>query len=42
MSPTGFVTYSYKLEADTLWMTNQKTQNGPVQNPTTYKYTRVE
>jgi len=42
MSPTVFVTYSYKLEADTMWMTNQKTQNGPVQNPTTYKYTRVE
>lgn len=42
ISPTVFVTYSYKLEADTLWMTNQKTQSGPIQNPTTYKYTRVE
>jgi len=42
MSPNVFVTDSFKIERNTLWMTNQRTQNGPVANPTNYKFTTLE
>ena len=34
--------HSYKLDGDTLWVTFQKNQNGPIVNPTTIKAVRVE
>jgi len=42
MAPGAFITYSYKLEGDTLWVTFQKNQNGPIVNPVTVKAVRVE
>ena len=42
MAPGAFVTYSYKLAGDTLWVTFQKNQNGPIVNPVTVKAVRVE
>ena len=42
MAPGAFVTYSYKLDGDTLWVTQQRNQNGPFANPVTIKVVRVE
>ena len=42
MAPGAFITYSYKLDGDTLWVTLQKNQNGPIVNPVTVKTVRVE
>jgi hypothetical protein len=42
MAPGSFITYSYKLDGDTLWVTFQKNQNGPIVNPVTVKAVRVE
>ena len=42
MAPGSFSTYSYKLDGDTLWVTFQKNQNGPIVNPVTVKAVRVE
>jgi hypothetical protein len=42
MAPGAFITYSYKLEGDTLWVTFQKNQDGPIVNPVTVKAVRVE
>jgi hypothetical protein len=42
MGPGVFITYSYKLEGDTMWLTQQRNQNGPFANPVTFKATRVE
>jgi hypothetical protein len=42
MAPGAFVTYSYKLDGHTLWVTSQKDQNGPTVNPVTVKAVRVE
>ena len=42
MTPGAFITYSYTLNGDTLWVTLQKNQNGPVVNPPTVKAVRVE
>lgn len=42
MAPGAFVTYSYKLAGDTLWVTFQKNQNGPIVHPVTVKAVRVE
>lgn len=42
MAPGAFITYSYKLDGDTLWVTFQKDQNGPIVNPVTVKAVRVE
>ena len=42
MAPGAFITYSYKLDGDTLWVTFQKNQNGPIVNPVTVKAVRVE
>jgi hypothetical protein len=41
MAPGAFVT-SYKLVGDTLWVTFQKNQNGPIINPVTVKAVRIE
>ena len=42
MAPGAFITYSYRLEGDTLWVTFQKNQDGPIANPVTVKAVRVE
>jgi hypothetical protein len=42
MGPGVFITYSYKLEGDTLSLTQQRNQNGPFANPFTLKLQRVE
>jgi hypothetical protein len=42
MSRGSFSTFSYKLDGDTLWITEQSTQNGPVANPATIKAVRIE
>jgi hypothetical protein len=42
MTPGTFTTYSYRLVGDTLWLTPQANQRGPVTNPPTIKLTRVE
>jgi hypothetical protein len=42
MGPGVFITYSYKLDGDTLSLTQQRNQNGPFANPFTLKLARVE
>jgi hypothetical protein len=42
MGPSVYIVYSYKLEGDTLWLTQQRNQNGPFPNPFTLKSVRVE
>lgn len=38
----AFTTYSYRLAGDTLWLTMQTNQRGPIPNPPTIKLARVE
>ena len=42
MGPGAFITYSYKLDGNTMWVTQQRSQNGPFANPVTVKVVRVE
>jgi len=42
MGPGVFITYAYKLEGNTLSLTQQRNQNGPFANPFTLKLVRVE
>ncbi len=42
MGPGVFITYSYKLDGDTLSLTQQRNQSGPFANPFTLKLVRVE
>ncbi len=42
MGPGVFITYSYKLDGNTLSLTQQRNQNGPFPNPFTLKLVRVE
>jgi len=42
MGPGVFITYSYKLDGDTLSLTQQRNQNAPFANPFTLKLVRVE
>jgi len=42
MGPGVFITYSYKVEGDTLSLTQQRNQSGTFPNPFTLKLTRVE
>ncbi len=37
-----FITYSYKLDGDTLSLTQERNQKGPIANPFTIKLVRVE
>ena len=37
-----FITYTYTLDGDTIWMTQQRNQNGPFPHPVTIKATRIE
>ncbi len=42
MGPGVFITYAYKLDGDTMSVTQQRNQNGPFTNPVTFKLVRVE
>jgi hypothetical protein len=42
MAPGASITYSYKLDGNTIWVTQQRNQNGPFLNPVTIKAVRVE
>jgi hypothetical protein len=42
MAAKSFSRWSYKLEGDTLWVTAQANQDGPVVHPVTVKAVRVE
>ena len=42
MGPGVFITYSYKLEGNTMWVTQQRNEKGPFANPVTIKAVRVE
>ena len=42
MGPGVFITYAYKLDGDTLTLTQQRNQNGPFANPFALKFVRVE
>ena len=42
MVPGAFITYTYRLERNTLWLTQQKNQNGAYPNPATFKALRLE
>ncbi|OLC42752.1 MAG: hypothetical protein AUH43_21970 [Acidobacteria bacterium 13_1_40CM_65_14] len=42
MGPGVFITYAYRLDGDTLSLTQQRNQNGPFAAPFTLKLMRVE
>lgn len=42
MGPRVFIAYSYKLDGDTLSLTQQRNQDGPFTNPFTLRLVRVE
>ena len=42
MKPGNFGTWSYKLDGNTLTMTQKANQDGPNANPVTLKFTRLE
>jgi hypothetical protein len=42
MARGAFTTHTFRLQGDTLWVTAQRNQNGPVSNPATAKLVRVE
>ena len=42
MGPGVFITYAYKLDGDTLALTQQRNQTGPFANPFALKLVRVE
>jgi hypothetical protein len=41
MAPGAFNEYTFRLSADTLWVTTVGTEGGPARNPTTVRYVRV-
>jgi len=41
MAPGAFNQYSFRLTADTLWVTSTATEGGPVRNPSTVRYLRL-
>jgi hypothetical protein len=42
MGPGVYITYSYRLEGDSLWLTQQRNQGGPFPNPFSFKAVRIE
>ena len=42
MVPGAFITYSYRLDGDTIWVTQQRNQQGHFANPVTIKAVRIE
>jgi len=41
MAPGAYNEYTFRLTADTLWVTTVGTESGPARNPTTVKYLRM-
>jgi hypothetical protein len=37
-----FITYSFKLDGNTMWVTQERNQNGPFAHPVTVKVVRIE
>ena len=42
MVPGAFITYSFTIDGDTIYVTQQRNQNGPFANPATIKAVRIE
>ena len=42
MQPGSLITYNYRQDGDTVWVTQKRNQNGPFANPITIKAVRVE
>jgi hypothetical protein len=42
MAPGAFMTLAFKVQGDTLWLTEQRNQRGPIASPTTFKAVRIE
>jgi hypothetical protein len=42
MGPGVFITYAYKRDGDTMWLTQQRNERAPFANPVTFKLVRVE
>jgi hypothetical protein len=42
MARDAFTTHSFRMQGDTIWVTDQANQNGPIANPVTAKLVRVE
>jgi hypothetical protein len=42
MVPGAFISYAYTLDGDTLRITEQRNQNGPLANPASFKAVRLE
>lgn len=42
MAPDALQVYALRMQSDTLWLTVQRNAGGPVQNPTTVRYRRLE
>ena len=42
MAAGAFIVYSYKLDGDTLSITQVRNQSGPFPNPFTAKFVRIE
>jgi len=42
MAPGAFSTAAYKLDGKTLTITSERNPAGPIENPTTWKLTRIE
>ena len=42
MGPGVFIAYTYRLDGDTIWVTQQRNQHGPFANPVTIKAVRIE
>lgn len=41
MAPGAFNEYTFRLSADTLWVTTSRNETGPARNPTTVRYLRL-
>ena len=41
MAPGAYNAYTFRLDADTLWVTTVGTESGPARNPTTVRYLRL-
>ena len=41
MAPGAFNEYTFRLSADTLWVTTVRTEGGPARSPSTIRYVRV-
>ena len=42
MAPSNFVVFAFRIQGDTLWLTGQRNSAGPIQNPSTVRYRRLE